>query len=630
MSEAYYYPETACEHHATKGCGGIVNRDMKEGFTLIRTYLQDNLLFTDGAMGTYYGEITGKYNEFPELANISDPETIERIHNAYIAAGAKLIKTNTFSANSIVLDRPRTEVAKIITAGWEIANRAAGKKDVFVAASIGPIPDVTEQAELNPATILAEYKFIVDTFLAGKVKIFIFETFSELTYLQEIVPYLKEKDASVFILTQFATTPEGYTRKGISMEHIIAGVKTCGGIDAYGFNCGVGPGHLYNNLKDISFGNDIVAVAPNAGYPEIMHARTVYVQNTGYFAARMKEISALGVKILGGCCGTTPAHIEKMVNLIKPGPVITPPKRETAQKPVNLAAGRQAGDFFSKLKHNQFIVAVELDPPFNADPETVLHNARLCKQHGVDVITIADSPMGRARVDSVMLAAKVKREVGIEVIPHICCRDKNINALKSTLLAGYMENIRNVLAVTGDPIAAAERNEVKGVFNLNSLRLMELLSIMNKEVFAAEPVNIGGALNLNVPQPAEELLRLCKKKEMGAGFFLTQPIYDDGVIDFLSRIDRQAHRYILGGVMPLVSYKNAQFLNNEVAGIRIPDRIVRRFDPRMSREEAENLGVEIAVEIAGRLRNHVHGFYFITPFNRAGMIVKILQRLNLA
>jgi|WetSurMetagenome_2_1015567.scaffolds.fasta_scaffold03324_4 methionine synthase / methylenetetrahydrofolate reductase(NADPH) len=595
---------------------------------MIKEYLKKNLLITDGAMGTYYAEITGKYNVFPEQANIDAPEIIGRIHNEYIAAGAKLIKTNTFSANSIVLDIPRPDVEKIIAAGIEIAHRAAGNKKIFVAASIGPIPDIFDKVEIDHSVILDEYKFIADIFLDRKVKIFIFETFGDISQLPEIAGYIKKRDDSAFILTQFATTQEGFTRKGISIESIVAGVKMCRYIDAYGFNCGVGPSHLLKILKNIDFAGAIVAVAPNAGYPEIIHERTVYIQNTDYFAGKMKEISELGVRILGGCCGTTPAHTEKMASLIKPETAIIPAFRETPAKATVIPGKKKSEGFSSKLNNNQFVIAVELDPPFNSDPETVLKNARICKNHGVDVITIADSPMGKARADSIMFAAKIKREAGIEVIPHVCCRDKNIIAMKSAILAGYMENIRNVLAVTGDPVAASDKSSIKDVFNLNSFKLIELLSIMNREFFADDPVNIGGALNLNLLNPDVELSRMSKKIGLGARFFLTQPIFDDNVIDLLPRVKKLGGMKLLGGIMPLVSYRNAQFLNNEVAGIRIPERIINRFHPHMEKEEAENIGVETALEIAGRIKDSVHGFYFITPFNRVEMIINIIKKLR--
>lgn len=594
----------------------------------IREYLKNNILITDGAMGTYYAQLTGKYDRLPEFANVTEGEMIARIHKEYIAAGAKLIKTNTFSANRFALDISKSEVENIILAGIHIANEVARNNRIFVAASIGPIPEMADKINAEQDLIMDEYKFIVDIFLEQGVNIFIFETFSDVTHLSEITKYIKEKNRAVFILTQFATTPEGFTRKGISNEHIVAEVKKGNYIDAYGFNCGVGPTHLYNSLQKINIGNDIVAVAPNAGYPEIIHERTVYIQNPTYFAEKMKEISGLGVKILGGCCGTTPTHIEKMAELIHTDSGICMPKQQIVEKIKVSLEIKNPNNFSEKVKNNQFVIAVELDPPFNADVELMLKNAKICKEHGVDVITIADSPMGRARVDSIMIAAKIKREVGIEVMPHVCCRDRNVNALKSALLAGYAENIGNILAVTGDPIAMADKNNIKSVFDLNSFKLMELIATMNQEVFVENPIHIGGALNLNGLSPEVELTRMRKKMEMGASVFLTQPIFDEHVIKLLPQIKQSENTKILGGIMPLVSYRNAHFLNNEVAGIRIPEEILNQFDKNMEKEAAELLGIEIAVDIANKIKDHVDGFYFITPFNRVEMIMKIIKRVN--
>ncbi len=595
---------------------------------MLKEYLKKNILITDGAMGTYYALVTGKYNIFSEFANINEPEVIEHIHQEYVNAGAKLIKTNTFSANSIVLNIPRSEVKKIIIAGWEIAHKVAQNKNVFVSASIGPIPEIIDKTDVNPEVMIDEYKFIVDVFVEKKVKIFNFETFSDVIYLLEVAKYLKEKDDTAFVLAQFAINPEGSTRKGINSESIIAKVKNCKSIDAYGFNCGIGPAHLYNYLKKKNFADDIIAVAPNAGYPEIVHERTVYIQNPDYFAKKMKEISQLGVKILGGCCGTTPAHIKRMVELIQPNLEISPLKQEIEEKPCPMIVEKKSAGFFEKYRNDRFITAVELDPPFNADFEMILRNARICKENEVDLITIADSPMGRARVDSVVIAAKIKREVGIEVVPHICCRDRNLNALKAAILAGYMENIRNMLAITGDPVPVGDKNDIKDVFNVNSLKLMELISIMNQELFSKDPIRIGGALNLNVLNPKVELARMAKKIDMGATYFFTQPIFDDQAINYLSSIKKDQKIKILGGIMPLVSYKNAQFLNNEVPGITIPERIINRFNKNMGKEEAENLGIEIAVEIAKKISHKVQGFYFITPFNRVEMIMKIIKKMK--
>ena len=595
----------------------------------IREYLQDHILITDGAMGSYYAQITGVYDEMPEYANLNNPQIIKKIHKEYIAAGAKLIKTNTFSANPLALDLSKTALKDIIIAGIEIANQVVANENIFVAASIGPIPEMVDTIHIDQERIMEDYKFIVDVFLEQGIKIFIFETFSDVVSLGEVANYIKAMDEDIFIVTQFATTPEGFTRKGISNEHIVSQVKAGKNIDAYGFNCGVGPTHLYNSLQKINIGTDLVAVAPNAGYPEIIHERTVYIQNPDYFAEKMKEIGELGVKILGGCCGTTPIHIEKMAKLIHTDTDRSMPKEQIITKKKVVLGVNQLDGFAEKIKQNQFVIAVELDPPFHADVELMLKNAQVCKENGVDVITIADSPMGRARVDSIMIAAKIKREIGIEVVPHVCCRDKNLNALKSALLAGYAENIRNILAVTGDPVAMADKNDIKSVFNLNSFKLIELIETMNKEVFAGQPIHIGGALNLNGLNPEVEVTRMGKKVERGAKFFLTQPIFDENVIRLLPELKQSGQSKILGGIMPLVSYRNAHFLNNEVAGIRIPEHILTQFDKDMEKEEAEVLGIKIAVDLATKMKDHVDGFYFITPFNRIEMIMKIIKQISI-
>jgi methionine synthase I (cobalamin-dependent)/5,10-methylenetetrahydrofolate reductase len=594
---------------------------------MIREFLKDNILITDGAMGTYYAQITGNDVAFSELSNISDPETIEKIHSEYIEAGAQLIRTNTFAANSMALNVPRQEVKRIVEAGYAIARQAARGKKVFVAADIGPILEIVGgHNEVDGRRVLDEYQFIADTFLAEGAELFVFETFSSTDYLADISRYIKGKNPRAFILTQFTITPDGFTRKGIGFERLVAEARAIGTIDAYGFNCGVGPTHLYHVLKKLDIGADIVAVLPNAGYPEVVHERTIYRQNPEYFSDIMKEIKDLGPKILGGCCGTTPVHIKSLSEKLGRA---TAASRLPAGK-----AGRPSGQgaavpnrFFTKMKNKQFVVAVELDPPFDANVDTLLTNARICQENGIDIITIADSPMAKARVDSVAAAAKIKREIGIETMPHICCRDKNLNALKSTLLAGHMEGIRNILAVTGDAIPSAGKVDIKSVFNVNSVKLIELISRMNQEIFIHDPYYIGGALNLNIPNKQAEAARMLKKAAKGAAFFLTQPIFDEAVIRFLPRMEQRETVKILGGIMPLVSYRNARFLNNEIPGISIPEPYINRFSPDMSREEAENTGIDTAVELAEKMKPYVDGFYFITPFNRIEMIMKIIKRV---
>lgn len=591
----------------------------------MREYLLNNTLLTDGAMGTYYGEITGDTISKCEFSNIKNPELIEKIHNEYIASGAKLIRTNTFAANTITLGISRTEAKEIIQKGYSIGLKSAENKDVFVGASIGPIPDPRfDDEEFN---LFDEYKFMVDCFLEVNADIFIFETFSSLEYLDEIINYIRSKNKNAFILTQFAFTMDGYTRKGISLEEILSGVKKLD-IDAYGFNCGVGPLHLYKMLKKINMCSDIVSALPNAGYPDIIGERSVYVNNPEYFSDMMIDIESLGAKIIGGCCGTTPEHIKKIREKLDLGDSIICPDDYIEKKEEKKSTGKQS-DFMKKLRNNEFVMAAELDPPFGVDIESVINGAKLCRDIGIDIITVADSPRALPRVDSLVIASKIRREIGINVLPHICCRDKNSNAIRSGLLAAHIEGVRNVLAVTGDPIAEEDRVNTKSVFNLNSYRLIELMNQMNKEAFEEEKIAIGGAVNLNIKNKENEILRMKKKIEKGANFFLTQPIFEKEVIKYLIEFKKENKDIkILAGIMPLVSYRNAMFLNNEVPGIFVPDECINLFKKDMTKEEGYEVGIELAANIGRRLKPYVDGLYFITPFNKVEIIKRVIEKIN--
>jgi len=584
-------------------------------------------LIADGAMGTYFTQLTGEDSGAVERANLDQPDLIRSIHAEYIAAGARLIRTNTFGANGLTLGAPRQEVARVLQAGVRLAREAAQGTDVVVAASIGPIPESTlENLGWEP---LEEYRFMVDALLAEGVEHFVFETFSSLEPLGAVTTYLRQRCPRAFILVQFATTPEGLSRKGIPNERLVREAKAIGTLDAYGFNCGAGPTHLLRTLQRLDLGDDFVSVMPNAGYPELVNERTIYHPNPAYFAERMRDIHRLGVRILGGCCGSTPAHIRALAEVMgKASSAMNAGDRPLPRLALRPPRAPQAANAFAeKLARGAFVVAVELDPPFDTDASRLLQGAQRCQEAGVDLLTIADSPMARARVDSLAMAAKVQREVGIPTMPHVCCRDKNLNALKSGFLAGHIEGLRTALAVTGDAIPAGDRAEIKGVFNLNSFRLIEYLAALNEGPFQGDPFLIGGALNLNAANRDAEVARMATKAAKGATFFLTQPIYSQEVIDYLAALERPRGVKILGGILPLVSYRNAQFLNNEMPGIQVPEDFIGRFHPDMPKDEAEAVGIELAVDVARRLKPFVDGFYFMTPFNRVEMVLATLHRV---
>lgn len=585
-------------------------------------------LLADGAMGTYYSEITGLDISMCELSNRDAPGVIEEIHRAYVKAGARLLRTNTFSANTGALSLPLSEVLTIIKEGYRLAVSAAQGK-ALVACDIGAI-FYPGDGDRDP---FSEYCAIADAFLSCGGSLFLFETLAETEPFCKVAAYIKQKNPDAEILLSFALSPDGRTRAGIPLSALLPSLKENRRLlSGVGLNCGSGPMHLAVQAKTLcdyakaELGGLPVLALPNAGYPSVEQQRTVFMTPPTYFAQKTAEIASGGAAIIGGCCGTTPEHIALLRDTILhggglPPAVVTrriiPQKEQTAPK----------STFKSGIHHNAFVIAAELDPPYGSDLHKLLSAAHTLKSCGVDIITISDSPLSRAKLDSVVCAARIKRECGVDTLPHLCCRDKNANALRASLLAAHSEGIRAVLCVTGDHVPESDRGFIKPVFNLTSLRLMELIRQMNEDVFKESPMLVGGALNPGVPHPESESKRTIRKVQAGASFFLTQPVFDDTGFSLIQKA-RSLGAKVLVGIMPLVSYRNALYMSNEVPGIHIPQECLSRFSPDMNRDEAAEAGVEIAVKTAALAREAADGFYFMTPFNRADIIAEILKRLR--
>ena len=611
----------------------------------IRDYLSQHKLVMDGAMGTYYSRLVNNDNEISEYANLHVPETIINIHKSYIEAGAKLIRTNSFAANGEALSITSAEQEKIIKASYDIAKKAVeeSKREVYIACDIGPISESAKTEE----EILEEYRFICNVFLKEKPEIILFETFSSFKYIRNLVPYIKEKSPGTFIITNFCLDKNGYTTGGISITSLLKELASTPEIDAGGFNCGIGSGHMYQILKKVNFpDNKYIVIAPNAGYPEQLQNRMVFMDNEGYFTENMKRIADLGADIIGGCCGTTPNYIKSITRYINTNDVnrenrinyleqVTYINSEVSvetnlmninnHKDINSLTSKviRKNDFYELFNTGKKVIAVELDPPFDAKDEKILDYARILKDKA-DVITLADSPMGRSRVDSILMSVKIARETGMEVMPHLCCRDKNMIAMRSGVLGAYVNGIRNILVVTGDPIPSENRQSTTGVFDYNSIQLMEFVQEMNREHFSEEPIYYGGALNYGRGDIHKIIEKIQKKIDAGAKYFLTQPVFTEEDINRIKYIKEKVDTKILCGIMPLVSYRNANFIKNEITGIHVPDEVVNRYHPDMSKEEAEWVGAEIANEIIEKLSPFADGYYFMLPFNRVSLMDKIL------
>ena len=593
----------------------------------IRERIQQKKLLFDGAFGTYYG---GKYDtkQLPELANLEAPERVKEIHTEYLEAGAQILRTNTFAANSFCMDRSKEQIEETLRSGVRLAREAVAAwrartgetKEVYIAGDIGQIPgDALAQKD----TLCREYEEICRIFLEEGVDFFVFETFSE---MEEILPAIKMIGEQAFITVQFSVNQFGYSNAGLSARKLLQKAGEAKEIDAVGFNCGVGPSHMYRILQTLYKPADkFLTALPNAGYPQMVTGRMIFTgDNREYFVDRMQQMIALGVDMAGGCCGTTPEYIADLAGKLD---FTQYPQTQEKAEPEKKQAATEDHSFYHKkeAEGGKKLIAVELAPPAGIDDEKLMDAAHLLQRSGVDVLTFPDSPSGRTRADSILMAEKVARETGMCVMPHICCRDKNAIAMRSQLLGAYINGIHNFLVITGDPIPSMVRTTVKSVFNFDSVGLMQILADMNEEQFAQAPVSYGGAINQGRRNLEVEIGRVKKKMAAGATFFLTQPISTKESADRVRRIKEETGARILCGIMPFVSLKNATFMKNEMAGIDVTDEVLARYRADMTREEGEQAGVQLAKEVINMTEDFADGYYFSFPFNRVTMLEKILD-----
>lgn len=579
--------------------------------------LKNGPFLFDGGMGTYYAGKHGHEPECCEFANLSYPDRISAIHLEYIAAGCRAIKTNTFGANTVSLDCDKKTVFEIIDRGWALANAAAKGRDVLVFADIGPIPHVENTDNLP------QYFEISDRFLALGARHFLFETFSSPDSLAAVTAYIKAALPDAVILCSFAVTPDGYTREGVSLLKIKAAMAHDTSVTAFGLNCVTGPSHMIKLIPELKGTDKPLIAMPNAGYPTLIGNRVYFENNAAYYAKGLAEISAAGVEIVGGCCGTTPEHISSVRVLLdrKNGFI---PAVETRVRPVQ--GEKSENRLWDKLESGKKVIVAELDPPANSDIAAFMEGARLLRSAGIDAITIADCPVSRARADSSMLAGKLKRELDIDPIPHMTCRDRNIIATKALLLGLNIEGVNNVLVVTGDPIPTAERGTIKSVFNFNSVVLAGYIRDLGSELLHG-PFRVFGALNLNALNFDNQLRHAKDKLEHGVDAFLTQPVHSQRALENLKLARKELSGKILGGVMPIVSHRNACFMNNEIAGISVSDDIIRQYEG-LDKAQASALAVRLTTEIAQSMAPFVDGYYMITPFMRTDLIVQIIDHLR--
>jgi methionine synthase / methylenetetrahydrofolate reductase(NADPH) len=585
---------------------------------MIEEYLntQGYMLF-DGAFGTYYAQRYAEEQEPCEMANLKHPQRVAAIHREYIEAGADAIKTNTFSANEQQLECSWEMIQQILQEGYRIAKETAGDR-VKVFADIGPI------MEQKNVSLAQQYQRIADVFLAEGAECFLFETLLNTRELHAVSAYIKQRCPSACIIVSFAVTADGYSRQGIAMHQLLQDCLADEHVDACGLNCVCGPMHMKRLLDSIDRSKKPILIMPNAGYPTILANRTYFRDSSTYFAKEMQEIWKKGARLLGGCCGTTPVYIQKTKEALQEQTIVQKTLQPAQQ--TDKIVREDHNPLRKKLQKRQQIIAVEFDPPANCEIERFMNNAEFLKEAGVDAVTIADCPIARARVDSSLMACKLHRELGLEVIPHMTCRDRNINATKALLFGLQIEGIRNVLVVTGDPIPSEDRQEIKGVFNFNSQLLAGYIRDLNETMFR-EPFLIFGALNLNAVNFEAELAKAKRKVAQGMEGFLTQPVHSRQALINLKRAREELQAYLLGGVLPIVSHRNAVYMNNEISGIEVDDEIIDLYEGT-TRAEAQKLAVAISCKTMDEMRPYIDGYYLITPFHRVEIIADLMTHIH--
>ena len=586
----------------------------------IRELLQTRPLLFDGAMGTYYKAAPGVECE---QANLTDPAGVLAVHREYLAAGADAVKTNTFSLPRLAAAHtPGWE--QLAQAGWQLAVQAAEETGAAVFADLGPAPDT----EAVPAGQV--YTAVAKQFAALGARNFLFETLSSDAGLLDAVGAIKAEVPDAFVLVSFAVLPDGYTREGMYCKDLARRMQESGIVDAVGLNCVSAPGAMRTLAKQLG-GTLPLSVMPNAGYPVVTRTQVKYQGRPEYFARELGRLAAEGtVQILGGCCGTTPAHIAALRAELDSLPVVekTAPAEEFSTVREQTVENEDA--FLRKLNAGEKVIAIELDSPRNADLTGYLEGAKKLQAAGADLLTIADCPIAQARMDSSLVACRVHRELGLCTLPHMTCRDRNLNATKALLLGLYAEGVREVLAITGDPIPTAERDEVKNVYQFNSRKLAQyIVSLAGEGREMPGPMTVFGALNLNARNFDVELRRAKEKLENGMSGFLTQPVLSTQAVENLkkSRETLGADAKILAGIMPVVSQRNAIFMENEINGIHVEDWIIEKF-AGLDRAQGEELGLAISLEMAKAALPYADGLYLMTPFNRVALMERLIGRLK--
>ena len=595
------------------------------------------VIVADGGTGALLSARVARLRA-PEEANLTAPESVIGIHAAFIRAGAELIETNTFGANRHKLSELLLEdrLTEIVERGVKLAREAreiAGE-EVFIAGSLGPYGDLDGGHGGDEA-----YDGFLEQarLLEGRgVDLFMVETFFELEELEAAIAAVKEVSA-LPVVAQLTFDEDAETLAGVAAREALERLRSVG-VAAIGANCGLGPQAALAALSDMAAGSNGAALSaqPNVGLPSRSGGRLVYPHATpDYFGEFAAQARNLGARVIGGCCGTTPAQIAAIRAAVEEGREPRVPllavEREVAEADALLAGPTKRTLLRQKLEAGEWVVSVELDPPKGSNMEAMLAVARRLKESGVvDEVDINDNPMARARLSALVAAAAIERRVGLETIPHVTPRDASVMGLQSQLLGAHAEGVRNILAVTGDPPHVGDYPGTSGVYDFDAIGLTALLSRLNqgedysgKSIDAPTAFYIGVAVNPSADDLETELERFRRKVDAGAQFAMTQALFDIAYLDrFVERLGGEWPIPVLVGVWPVRSFQLALRLHNEVPGITVPDVVLQRLED--AGVDAAKVGLELGRGLMDASRDRAAGIYVIPPFKEPAAALELL------
>jgi methionine synthase / methylenetetrahydrofolate reductase(NADPH) len=602
--------------------------------------LRDGVMVCDGATGTMlYARGIFVNRCFDEL-NLSNPGLVQGIHQEYVEAGADVIETNTFGANRFKLGPHGFEgqVAKINREGARIA-RAAAQGQALVAGSIGPLgKPLAPFGNITFDDAVGAYREQAEGLAQGGVDLFLLETMPSLDHARAAVTAVKTV-SELPLVVSLTFNEEGTTFYGEKPEDVVRTVEEWD-VAVVGANCSQGPQPMLETIKRMAAAatRAKLSAMPNAGAPALVDGRYVYLCTPEYMASYARRFIAAGVSFVGGCCGTTPPHIRNIVRSVR----MVQPAREVAtlEPPVRAKEApapvlREDKSPLARKMGKQFVVSVELDPPKGADPGRIIDRAQYCKENEVDAINVADGPRASARMSAQSLCVLLQNKVGMDTILHYTCRDRNLLGIQSDLLGAYALGLRNILAITGDPPKLGDYPDATAVYDVDSIGLIRIMDHLNHGCDLAGNL-IGPALGIHIgcgadpskPDWDKEIRRLEAKVAAGAEYVMTQPVYDPRTVEkFLSSV-RHLEVPILIGILPLYSHRNAEFLHNEVPGMRIPDDIRERMHKAGSGEAAQAEGVAIAQDSLRAARDLAQGAYIMPPFNKVELAVRVIEALD--